>query len=544
VEVGLPGPNRAVTREVGAIKDGGVITLRKGPITGYTAANTPIIGAAKGGYNSGSKNYVSVTWEANGNPGGTNYRLVKLGSPETSIPLTTQSPQIDGNLSFNQTFTYSVEALNGSGLRSPFSGTVTATTPPGKPTLSTSGVTFDAITWNWTTMEGANRYNFYINGLWISTTEVSRITPSLEKCKKYSGTVEAVSNANGTGEPRALSRWTLPVTPPQVQGTSSEGTPKAVDIKWDTDENINATYLVSFSLLTNERYLGENSPTPDATAMSGTFGGDVGSTLYYWRVRAMNGDLASSGYSELQQIRTSAGDTIPGVAPTIQNVIIGNSAYRMGMVTGSRPRITATITYDADAGIDLDYTYVSIDEDNPDPAKRIYFAASEVTYEAPGPGMPLYSYKLSALSASPMQGLPAGGSHTLKIRVRDAAKSHGSVWTGYVGVMSGGVQMIGSAYNYPNPFRPLSTDPNQNTTRISYNLSVDAAVTLIIYDITGHEVYRKTSRAGSDGGQAGLNSVPFNGQSMFGEALGNGMYLYKLISGSSVIGSGKLVVLD
>jgi hypothetical protein len=31
---------------------------------------------------------------------------------------------------------------------------------------------------------------------------------------------------------------------------------------------------------------------------------------------------------------------------------------------------------------------------------------------------------------------------------------------------------------------------------------------------------------------------------MFGEALGNGMYLYKIISGGSVIGSGKLVVLD
>jgi hypothetical protein len=545
------GANRWVTREVKALVPAGE-TGPSNTYTAYTMANVPVLTSVNGGWNSTSKSYMTAVWTNPGgsNPAWTKYQLQKSNGTPVGSPLINGFTATDGGVGIlnpNTLYHYNVYALNGNNTHTAPSITLDATTPPGQPaTFTTSGVTTDAITWNWTapTSGGQNRYNLYINGTWISTTEVSRITAPLDPCRNYSGTVEAVSDLYGTGEPYALNRWTVPVAPGQVQKTGDSATAKAVDIQWADPSNINPIYKVSFSLLTNEGWGGENS----TTAKNGTFGGDNGSTLYYWRVRAMTGDgSAYSGYSSpVTQIRTSPGDSIPGIAPTISQVYIGNRAYRNGMVTGSRPRITATITYDAVSGIDTDYTYgaVTIDEDDPDPAKQIYFASSEVTYEAPGPGAAPYSYTLSALAASPMQGLPAGGTHTLKIRVRDGAKTHISTWTGYVGVMSGGVQMIGSAYNYPNPFRPLSTDPNQNTTRISYNLSVDAGVTLIIYDITGHEVYRKTYHSGTSGGQAGLNSVPFNGTSMFGEALGNGMYLYKIISGGSVIGSGKLVVLD
>lgn len=544
VESGLAGPNVVANRGVKGIIGG--VPTNMSTCSAYTLADVPTIGSATGGWKSGQGNYVTVTWTAPTNPGGTKYQLKRSDGTPVFGPTTNMSTT-DVNIPppSYKLCTYEVLALNGNGKLTAPSDQVFTRTPPGRPaTFTTSGVTFDAITWNWDppTSGGQDRYNFYLNGLWIPTTEGSITKTPLDICRKYSGTVEAVSDMYGTGEPFALNRWTLPVTPPQPVDIGPSGTPSSVDLRWSLgNANINANYFVSFSLLTNEGYKGDSSPSP-ATEQSGTFMGAKGGTYYYWRVKAANGDGVSSGYSLPQGVWTSGGTT--GLAPTISRVYIGNRAYRNGMVTGSKPRITATISYDAVAGIDRDYTYGAVTIDEDDLAKAIIFASSEVTYEAPGPGAPPYTYTLSAVSNSPLPGLPAGGTHTLKIRVRDASKLNSSTWTGYVGVMSGGVQMIGAAYNYPNPFRPLSTDPNQNTTRIAYNLSVDAAVTLIIYDITGHEVYRKAFHSGASGGQAGLNSVPFNGQSMFGEALGNGMYLYKLISGSTVIGSGKLVVLD
>ena len=75
-------------------------------------------------------------------------------------------------------------------------------------------------------------------------------------------------------------------------------------------------------------------------------------------------------------------------------------------------------------------------------------------------------------------------------------------------------------------------------------LSIDAPVTLIIYDITGHEVKRVTSPSGVNGGRAGTNSVQWDGRTIFHEVAGNGMYVYKIISGRKVIGTGKVVVFD
>jgi len=49
---------------------------------------------------------------------------------------------------------------------------------------------------------------------------------------------------------------------------------------------------------------------------------------------------------------------------------------------------------------------------------------------------------------------------------------------------------------------------------------------------------------GSAGGRGGTNQASWNGKTLGGEVAGNGIYLYKIISGSTVIGSGKLVVFD
>jgi hypothetical protein len=136
------------------------------------------------------------------------------------------------------------------------------------------------------------------------------------------------------------------------------------------------------------------------------------------------------------------------------------------------------------------------------------------------------------------------GSHIFRVVLKDATGVTASSEMGAV-LFKGSVQMIGKALNFPNPFRPASRDPLSNTTHIQYVLSTNSNITLIIYDIVGHEVKRITLPSGSEGGKAGMNTVSWDGRSFMNNAVvGNGMYIYKVINSNKAIGSGKIVVLD
>ncbi|MFH1709705.1 MAG: T9SS type A sorting domain-containing protein, partial [bacterium] len=135
------------------------------------------------------------------------------------------------------------------------------------------------------------------------------------------------------------------------------------------------------------------------------------------------------------------------------------------------------------------------------------------------------------------------GTHTLTFRVIDGignVSPSTDSYTTTIRVMGGAVQVVGRVMNYPNPFRPASG----GTTNIQYTLSTDATITLIIYDITGHEVKRMKFSSGSSGGRGGINQITWSGETLGGDIAGDGMYLYKIISGDKVLGSGKLVIFD
>jgi len=135
--------------------------------------------------------------------------------------------------------------------------------------------------------------------------------------------------------------------------------------------------------------------------------------------------------------------------------------------------------------------------------------------------------------------IPEKGIHSLLFFTQDSGGN--GIYYVYSGkIVGGAVQVIGRTFNYPNPFSPMSG----GSTTIQYILSTDAAITIIIYDITGHEVKRMKFSSGTAGGKGGTNQVNWNGISLGGEVVGNGMYLYKIISGDKVIGSEKLVIFD
>ena len=72
--------------------------------------------------------------------------------------------------------------------------------------------------------------------------------------------------------------------------------------------------------------------------------------------------------------------------------------------------------------------------------------------------------------------------------------------------------------NRPNPFRA-----GKEETLIEYNLKQPSNVTITIYDLLGQQVWRKSYRAGENGGRE-VNSVPWDGRNLSGEVVGNGGY--------------------
>jgi hypothetical protein len=221
-----------------------------------------------------------------------------------------------------------------------------------------------------------------------------------------------------------------------------------------------------------------------------------------------------------------------GTPPIFNNVRFNGRPYYQGNVVSATPIITSVITADVSDPLREDYCTMEVD--------GVPVVTSYTFTMMPGadPNARLLTINVR----TPLQAQPVG-LHFIRIGIMSNLGAV-ATWEGTVVVMSGAVQMVGPAYNYRNPFKPLSGDPDWNTTKIMYNLNVEATITIIIYDLTGQEVYRNTFGGGSEGGRAGINQVEWNGRSIFGDVVGNGMYLYKIISGNKVIGSGKLVVLD
>ena len=98
--------------------------------------------------------------------------------------------------------------------------------------------------------------------------------------------------------------------------------------------------------------------------------------------------------------------------------------------------------------------------------------------------------------------------------------------------------LIGTPINYPNPFKPAH---GQSTT-LRYTLSQDADITIMLYDITGKHIWRRSYVAGTSGGAIGQNEISWNGYTDFSNRVGNGVYIYFITSGSKVLGNGQIAV--
>jgi hypothetical protein len=228
------------------------------------------------------------------------------------------------------------------------------------------------------------------------------------------------------------------------------------------------------------------------------------------------GNPMLSTYSFNFSTGTTTGESIP---PTISRVRINGRAYFFNDVISSKPIVEATVTDEVGGsgvtreGISMRFGPYSIPEVN--------------TYD--GEKM---SHQITEFPIGP-------GTYVLTIEARDRAGNRAD-FSGQVRIIYGDAQIVGGPLAYPMVFKPLS---GGNLT-IAYDLSTDADIAVFIYDVGGKTVLTKKFRKGSPGGATGYNSFDWNGIMDTGGVLGNGIYVYKIISKNKVIGTGKIVVYD
>ncbi len=167
---------------------------------------------------------------------------------------------------------------------------------------------------------------------------------------------------------------------------------------------------------------------------------------------------------------------------------------------------------------------------------KVYAAAVE-----PSAPQQLTSTVLNYALTEPL----ASGQHNFLV----SAKSSGALaaagvttLNATVEVIAGPVRLIGTPLTFPSPFS-ISKD---KTVTIQYTLSKNAAIEIILSDISGRRVKTFVSENGSEGGSAGLNKITWNGRTDLGPLAGNGIYLGTIVAKDEgrKLGSVKVTLLD
>lgn len=133
--------------------------------------------------------------------------------------------------------------------------------------------------------------------------------------------------------------------------------------------------------------------------------------------------------------------------------------------------------------------------------------------------------------------------HSISVEANDIeGGSLNKVVTGLKVVAAGSsTALVGAVSIYPTTYS-IARDV---TTTVAYNLNQDADVNLIIFGPAGEPVWNRRYATGTNGGMAGYNAIAFNGLSdTSGLALGNGIYVFRIMAGGKVIGKGHIVIYD
>jgi hypothetical protein len=105
---------------------------------------------------------------------------------------------------------------------------------------------------------------------------------------------------------------------------------------------------------------------------------------------------------------------------------------------------------------------------------------------------------------------------------------------------TGGLRVTDTPLAFPSPFNPSSG----GEVILQYSLSQDADIDIFVVSSSAQIIKRFSLSSGQEGGQAGLNKVPWDGRSALGGIAANGIYLASIIDKREhkTLGKIKLVV--
>ena len=95
-------------------------------------------------------------------------------------------------------------------------------------------------------------------------------------------------------------------------------------------------------------------------------------------------------------------------------------------------------------------------------------------------------------------------------------------------------------YALPNPFDLSAT----SEVTFNYTLEGNFNVRIYLFDLSGNMIWQDSYLAGENGGKSGANNPAWDGSSLFGDRVSNGVYIYQVVADHKVIAKGKIIILN
>ncbi|MFH0886890.1 MAG: hypothetical protein V1843_01855 [bacterium] len=220
--------------------------------------------------------------------------------------------------------------------------------------------------------------------------------------------------------------------------------------------------------------------------------------------------------------------TADAVSPEVQVLIDGGGSIS-GDTISDTPAIQVILTDSAsvDAG-----------------SIKILVDGTQVSYTISGLSknrvVATYQVPSSGLSAMMAKSLVPSTTHTITVEASDSAGYAVTVGIGNLRVLADSDTISVNPLNYPNPFRPSSREG----TYISYTLPRSMEIQVYVYDMVGNLVWKRTYDEATMGGRAGYNEIYWSGESDFGEIVGNGAYMVRVVNAGRTLGKCRMIVMD
>ncbi len=449
-----------------------------------------------------------------------------------------------------------------------FSDIVSATTPPEAPKkITINSLTPTSITFTWDKPAGAVQYFVRIVGITEEAGNIWRTTQNTFTCKNLIPNYKYdMIEVAAWGDFRKffsgsefLPWWhlgmrcysksfttpPLPVSssPPPAASASSSSTTTAIQVSWSS--SISTSSLKKKSSLTpsdvsssgTEYYCENTTAGSNSGWITGTSWSCTGlqkETNYSFRVKARASGVESD-WTDLGTITTKGTTTAEvrsgGVGLSTGDVVgkgseivveIAKPTVETSSLSGiSKSSLTTSSISLLNVKVSIDGIVVT------DGDKGSYDSIEELADKY------LIKYKIKSSLSS--------GAHEVKVEAEDTA---GTVYerdiTGLTAVSSTTTSTVGQTLVYPSPY-----NPSKGNLSITYTLANEKDVTIYIFDSTARVVWKSSYAKGTTGGSTGYNAVEWNGMSLFGSVVANGMYLLRVVETgtSNVIGKTSFGVL-